>query len=98
MAGSEDGVQKRRDHRVGSGSGDEVMDSMRKRLVALLGSKVNLALDDGTRLDDCELISLSRSRRVRTAWIFRGGNDTFVPENVQQTGALLQAGRTADLC
>jgi hypothetical protein len=74
------------------------MDSMRKRLVALLGSKVNLALDDGTRLDDCELISLSRSRRVRTAWIFRGGNDTFVPENVQQTGALLQAGRTADLC
>ena len=54
------------------------MDSMRQRLAALQGSRVNLALDDGTRLDDCELISLSRSQRVRTAWIVRGGDDTFV--------------------
>jgi hypothetical protein len=57
----------------------EQMDSIRDRLAALMGSIVSVALDDGSRLDDCQLISVRRSRGVRTAWIFAGGEDTFVP-------------------
>jgi hypothetical protein len=55
------------------------MSSIRDRLVTLVGSHVDLALNDGTRIDDCQLVSLFRSRRVGTAWIFRNGDDAFVP-------------------
>ena len=57
----------------------EAMDSIRDRLAALMGSNVSVALDDGARLDDCQLISVRRSRGVRTAWIFSDGEDRFVP-------------------
>jgi hypothetical protein len=55
------------------------MNSIRNRLAALVGSNVDLALEDGTRIDDCQLVSLFRSRRVGTAWIFRNGDDVFLP-------------------
>jgi hypothetical protein len=54
------------------------MESIRDRLSVLIGRKVDLALDDGTRLDGCQLVSLPRSRHVRTAWIVHGGDDAFV--------------------
>jgi hypothetical protein len=55
------------------------MNSIRDRLAALVGNNVDLALEDGTTIDDCQLVSLFRSRRVGTAWIFRNGDDAFVP-------------------
>lgn len=72
------------------------MDSIRDRLSTLIGRNVDLALNDGTRLDDCQLVSLPRSRHAGTAWIVHGGEDAFVavdaitdfcevPENVRRT-------------
>jgi hypothetical protein len=55
------------------------MDSLRDRLAALVGRGVSLALVDGTRLDDCRLVSQPRARWVGTAWIVHGGDDVFVP-------------------
>jgi hypothetical protein len=59
--------------------GGGAMDSLRGRLQALVGRDVGLALVDGTRLDDCELVSQPRARRIGTAWIVHGGHDVFVP-------------------
>jgi hypothetical protein len=55
------------------------MKSIRDRLVALIGNNVDIALADGARIDDCQLVSIVRSRRVGTAWIFHNGDDAFVP-------------------
>ena len=53
------------------------MDSIRSRLAALVGSDVSVSLLDGTRLDDCQLVSFSR--RLTTAWLVHSGCDVFVP-------------------
>jgi hypothetical protein len=45
---------------------------------ALEGRHVNLALADGSRIDDCQLISAGRGS-ADTVWIFTNGLDTFVP-------------------
>jgi hypothetical protein len=45
---------------------------------ALLGRQVCLALTDGSRLDDCQLVSLGPPR-VETVWLFTGAEDVFVP-------------------
>jgi hypothetical protein len=42
------------------------------------GSQVSVALRDGTRIDDCNLVSSGR-RRVKTLWLFANGEDVFVP-------------------
>ncbi len=55
------------------------MDSLRGRLAALVGRGVSLTLVDGTRLDDCQLVSQPRVRGVGTAWIVHSGDDVFVP-------------------
>jgi hypothetical protein len=55
------------------------MNSIRDRLAALVGNNVDLALEDGTRIDDCQLVSLVRNPRVGSVWIFRNGDDAFVP-------------------
>ena len=47
-------------------------------LAELEGRQVGLSLDDGSRLDGCQLISAGRSGQ-RTAWIFMNGADCFVP-------------------
>ena len=43
----------------------------------LEGRRVNLALVDGSRLDDCELVSVGHGRS--TLWLFVNGADIFVP-------------------
>lgn len=43
----------------------------------LEGRRVNLALVDGSRLDDCELVSVGYGHS--TLWLFVNGADVFVP-------------------
>ena len=43
----------------------------------LEGLRVNLALVDGSRLDDCELVSAGHGSP--TLWLFVNGADVFVP-------------------
>ena len=43
----------------------------------LEGRHVNVALADGSRLDDCELVSAGR-RGVPSLWLYANGVDTFV--------------------
>ncbi|MGH9277121.1 MAG: hypothetical protein ACRD12_03290 [Acidimicrobiales bacterium] len=47
----------------------------RKELRGLEGRTVNLALIDGSRLDDVALVSA----RSRTVWIYTNGEDAFLP-------------------
>ena len=53
------------------------MDSIRGPLAALVGRDVCVSLADGTRLDDCQLVSFSR--RLTSAWIVHRGDDVFLP-------------------
>jgi hypothetical protein len=48
-----------------------------EQLRALEGRQVGLALRDGSRIDDCQLIAAGRSR-PRTVWVFVEGRDTFL--------------------
>ena len=43
----------------------------------LEGRQVSLALADGSRIDDCSLVSMGRGRTT-TVWIFTNGCDRFV--------------------
>jgi hypothetical protein len=44
----------------------------------LEGHRVSIALADGTRIDDCALISAGRRGDGRL-WLYCNGADTFVP-------------------
>lgn len=44
-------------------------------LRSLEGRQVSVALADGSRIDDCQLVSAG----VQTLWVFCNGADTFVP-------------------
>ena len=44
----------------------------------LEGSRVSVALRDGSRVDDCQLVSAPRGP-LRKLWLFSGGADVFVP-------------------
>ena len=48
-----------------------------RELKNLEGHHVSLALSDGTRIDDCELVSAGRG--VGSAWIYTNSGDAFVP-------------------
>lgn len=53
----------------------------RKRMSELRlleGRQVSVALADGSRIDDCQLVSAGRPG-VQTLWVFCNGADTFVP-------------------
>lgn len=50
----------------------------RTGLLSLEGQRICLALADGSRFDDCELVSAGR-HRVNTLWLFTNGADVFVP-------------------
>jgi hypothetical protein len=50
------------------------------QLKVLEGRQVSLALRDGSRIDDCQLVSAGRSG-VRSVWIFTQGLDVFLPWN-----------------
>jgi hypothetical protein len=47
-------------------------------LGALEGRQVSVALDDGSRIDDCQLVSFAR-HNVATVWLVSDGADLFVP-------------------
>lgn len=47
-------------------------------LSELEGRQVSVALDDGSRIDDCQLVSYGR-RPVRTVWLVADGADVFIP-------------------
>jgi hypothetical protein len=48
------------------------------QLRALEGRRVSLALADGSRIDDGQLVSAGRPQ-LQTIWVFVNGNDTFLP-------------------
>jgi len=48
------------------------------QLKQLEGHRVSVALADGSRIDDCELVSVSRGRRGHL-WVHANGGDAFVP-------------------
>jgi hypothetical protein len=48
------------------------------RLRALEGRQVSLALTDGSRIDDAQLVSAGRNG-LRTIWVFTNGIDAFLP-------------------
>ena len=57
---------------------EEVMTGERRhQLSSLEGRQVNVALRDGLRIDDCQLVSAGRNR-VASLWLFTDGADTFV--------------------
>jgi hypothetical protein len=43
----------------------------------LEGHRVSVALSDGSRIDDCQLVSAGRSS-MRTVWLFSNGLDVFL--------------------
>lgn len=51
-----------------------------RQLKVLEGRRVGLAVRDGRRIDDCELVSAGRGR-TRHLWVFTNGADVFVPSN-----------------
>ena len=48
-----------------------------RRLLALEGRRVSVALVDGSRIDDCQLVSTRV--RVRSLWLAVDNTDVFVP-------------------
>ena len=48
------------------------------RLVEFEGRQINVALDDGSRLDDCQLVSSGR-QGASSLWLVSAGADLFVP-------------------
>ena len=44
----------------------------------LEGRHVSVALADGSRIDDCQLVSIGRSP-TPSLWLFIDGEDAFVP-------------------
>ncbi len=48
-----------------------------QRLRDLEGRHVSVALADGSRIDDCELVSAHH--RAHTLWLYENGADIFVP-------------------
>ena len=49
-----------------------------RQLRTLEGRRVSVALTDGSRIDDGELISAGRAG-LRSVWIYVNGADTLVP-------------------
>ena len=46
-------------------------------LHGLEGRQVSVALRNGSRIDDCQLVSAPRAR-TETVWLFSNGDDVFV--------------------
>lgn len=49
-------------------------------LRSLEGRRVSIAFLDGSRLDDCSLVSIGRNR-LDSLWVFVDGMDVFVPRS-----------------
>ena len=50
---------------------------MTSSLYSLEGRQVSVALRDGIRIDDCQLVSAPRAN-AGTLWLFSNGDDVFV--------------------
>ena len=50
---------------------------MTSSLYNLEGRQVSVALRDGFRIDDCQLVSAPRAN-AETLWLFSNGDDVFV--------------------
>jgi len=50
----------------------------RDELRRLEGHRINLALADGSRIDDCELVAVDRGPDGQV-WVHANGADAFVP-------------------
>jgi hypothetical protein len=48
-----------------------------RQLKTLEGRRVSVAVRNGTRFDDCQLVSVGRGR-ASTVWVFINGIDTFL--------------------
>ena len=48
------------------------------KMRSLEGRRVNLALRDGRRIDNCQLVSAGRPG-LRTVWVYANDADAFVP-------------------
>jgi hypothetical protein len=48
------------------------------QLRSLEGRQVGLAVANGSRIDDCQLVSAGR-QNVDSVWVFSNGSDVFVP-------------------
>jgi hypothetical protein len=70
------------------------MDGRIRRFQQWEGHRVSLALADGTRIDDCELVSVGR-HGVRSIWVYSNGIDVLVPhaDVVDMWEVLPDAGR-----
>jgi hypothetical protein len=55
----------------------EIMQRADELFRSLEGRRVSVALADGSRLDDCDLVSIGRGG-AKTLWLFTGGVDTFI--------------------
>ena len=53
------------------------------------GRQVTVALADGSRIDDCQLVSVGR-KTAGTLWLFTNGSDVFV--SVHDVTAVWEAG------
>jgi len=63
-------------------------------LTALEGRQVSLALRDGDRIDDVQLVSAGRNR-AETLWLFTSGADVFIAvEDVIDVWEVPTAGRS----
>ena len=51
-----------------------------QKLQLFEGRQVSVALQDGNRIDDCQLVSAGRSKTA-TLWLFTNGTDLFVPQS-----------------
>ena len=58
------------------------------------GRQVNVALADGSRIDDCQLVSAGRNGAT-SLWLFTNGCDVFVPLGhvtaIWETGGCFEA-------
>ena len=62
------------------------------QLRQLEGHRVNIALADGSRIDDCELVSVGGGRRGHL-WVHANGGDAFVPMSQVSDVWEVQGGR-----
>ncbi len=56
---------------------DMTVDRVTHLIGHLEGRRVSVALTDGSRLDDCELVSAGHG--TATLWLYVNGDDVFVP-------------------